>query len=39
MEKGRTAEERRETGVRERGGRIPANVLKEIAGMSLLEWN
>lgn len=39
---GRMAEERRETeSVQEgeRGGRMPANVLKEIAGMSFLAWN
>lgn len=39
---GRTAEETRETeSVREgeRRGRMNANVLKEIAGMSFLVWN
>lgn len=39
---GRMAEERRETESAqegERGGRMPANVLKEIAGMSFLVWN
>lgn len=38
----RMAEERRETESEqegERGGRMPVNVLKEIAGMSVLEWN
>lgn len=39
---GRMAEERRDTESLpegERGGRMSANVLKEIAGMSFLGWN
>lgn len=39
---GGTAEERRETESVQEGegrGRMPANVLKEIAGMSFLAWN